>query len=960
MIQDQIQGVMIPYIPAPLWILAAALTMAVLIIMFLYQLHWRNREAALLKDHDSVASLSAEISQKQADRDALTNWIREQQNDLLRLTADREQQERVRAELTDLEQRCLVKDQENEFLRKEVGGLENQRYMLGQTLERIRAEIGDLEGRRGEAEGLERRIEELQASVDDAKAILSQMAEAEIRFEALSREKLALEISIPEIRSEFEATRQALDKMRTDLEIVKSAYEHAERENAGVRAERSQLDVMISALRFEQNTLEKSVTELRLDAETTRNEGLKAQEKLTVTLADLAGIRSEFEATRQALDKALTALEMAKSEYEHAERESAGVRAERSQLDDMILALRTEQNTLETSITTMRSDAEIAKDEGLKAQEKLVSIFSELGEMRKERVQLEVMIPSLRQEHNNLEREARLAHSEAVSARDEMKKLHDALDAVKANHEEALQEISDSRRERSQNEVLVSSLRSEQNFLEKDVARLEEAIKGLEGDRDEMKEVVKEEKMEVVRLQREMERARTQLESVICQKEEVESAEQRLLSRKNALEIEIERLEGRKPEDEGEGADLRPYADLLEKAPACLVESEFTRQWEDDEEYTALERFKEHLLDRKLRFSPRVVDAFHTSLKCQDINPLTVLAGVSGTGKTLLPMKYAELMGLHSLVMSVQPRWDSPQDLFGFYNYLEKEYKATDLSRSLVLMDPYNYSPKKFPSIDGAWARKRMLLVLLDEMNLARTEYYFSEFLSKLELRRQVENPDNSSDREKAEIDLDAGPSKSLRFRLWTPKNVLFVGTMNEDETTQTLSDKVLDRANVLRFGKPDDRPANVPGDDQERKKPQRFISFEQWEKWHRKSDGTEPWSAELDKWVRELNDGLNMIGRPFGYRVQDAIAQYVINYPQVGEDDRYKFAFADQVEQKIIPKLRGMEIGDSNSAQCLQSVESIIDILGDTELSQAFASSMEESRGLGMFTWRGVTRKIA
>jgi hypothetical protein len=63
-----------------------------------------------------------------------------------------------------------------------------------------------------------------------------------------------------------------------------------------------------------------------------------------------------------------------------------------------------------------------------------------------------------------------------------------------------------------------------------------------------------------------------------------------------------------------------------------------------------------------------------------------------------------------------------------FYNYLEKEYKATELSRALVRMDPYNYPEAEFPMLGEKyqWAKDRLLLVLIDEMNLARTEYYLA------------------------------------------------------------------------------------------------------------------------------------------------------------------------------------------------------------------------------------------
>jgi hypothetical protein len=84
-----------------------------------------------------------------------------------------------------------------------------------------------------------------------------------------------------------------------------------------------------------------------------------------------------------------------------------------------------------------------------------------------------------------------------------------------------------------------------------------------------------------------------------------------------------------------------------------------------------LDDSENYLRSKKLYFPKRVLRAFHTSLKVTDISPLVVLAGISGTGKSELPRRYAEAMGLHFLNVAVQPRWDSPQDMFGFFNYLE-------------------------------------------------------------------------------------------------------------------------------------------------------------------------------------------------------------------------------------------------------------------------------------------------
>ena len=314
-------------------------------------------------------------------------------------------------------------------------------------------------------------------------------------------------------------------------------------------------------------------------------------------------------------------------------------------------------------------------------------------------------------------------------------------------------------------------------------------------------------------------------------------------------------------------------------------------------------------------------------------------------------------MGMHHLVMAVQPRWDSPQDMFGFFNYLENRYKATELARAMVRMDPYNFEPNRFPMLDSQWARERILLVLMDEMNLARTEYYFSEFLSRMELRRTIGSPENKDKRSEAEIELDAGPSK-YSFRVWVPENILFVGTMNEDETTQALSDKVLDRANVMRFGMPDEKSQPTTGAIQLHDSAD-YISFAHWHNWHRPVAQDTDIGSQVDKWLSEINIALDSVGRPFGFRLRKAIHQYVANYPMVDEGGRHQLAFADQLEYKIMPRLRGLDMGDNSAPHCLNKVGDIISHLEDRQLEKAFQRAKDDSGHLGLFQWRGVTRPV-
>jgi 5-methylcytosine-specific restriction endonuclease McrBC GTP-binding regulatory subunit McrB len=434
-------------------------------------------------------------------------------------------------------------------------------------------------------------------------------------------------------------------------------------------------------------------------------------------------------------------------------------------------------------------------------------------------------------------------------------------------------------------------------------------------------------------------------------------------TRKTILERELEKLMNQLDPGSNVVDSESDNKNLIDIRPGCLSIDEFISGSQEKDEINILNRLKNYLRGQELFFPNRVVDAFHTSLKCHSINPLTVLAGVSGTGKTLLPVRYAEFMGMHHLVLSVQPRWDSPQDLFGFYNYLEKKYKATNLSRALYTMDPFIDQDDDEAKI----FQKRLLLVLLDEMNLARTEYYFSEFLSKLELRRLVNDPSKLTQRLHASLELDSGPGGQSKL-LWVPQNVLFVGTMNEDESTQSLSDKVLDRSNLLRFGKPETKSRDNKDlshqisqrnqNNSSTNKTRTYLPASVWQGWIRDPKKVEIQKKIIDD-IDDLNENMNILGRPFGYRVIDAIKFYIVNYPSREQPLAQYLAFADQIEQKILPKLRGLDVSGDSHRKALIQIGNIIAKLEDKELEKAFANAQHEATSQGLFHWIGVSRSV-
>ena len=361
-------------------------------------------------------------------------------------------------------------------------------------------------------------------------------------------------------------------------------------------------------------------------------------------------------------------------------------------------------------------------------------------------------------------------------------------------------------------------------------------------------------------------------------------------------------------------------------------------------EAEALEQFMRFLRSHKLYYPTRVINAFHTALKIQAINPLAVLAGVSGTGKTQLALQYAKFFNIYSEHVAIQPRWDSKDDLLGFYNFLEKSFQPTPLVRALYRFDKYKTQPK----LDHIEDDSPMMMAILDEMNLARVEYYFSEFLSKLELR--------SSDYAKSVIEV--GSNLNPR-KFYVGSNVLIVGTMNDDESTYALSDKVLDRANVLHFGKPGSFDNDAPNEGEVSPIKVDFKLFHQWRNSKNFKHLSNEDKEQLNHKIEELNEALNQVGKPFGHRVNNSIKSYLQAYPLVTDADpmtTVKQALADQVEMKIIPKLAGLEQND-HSNDCLNLLGRVISYTEDEALNEAFRKAQENYNTEGMFIWRGVTR---
>jgi hypothetical protein len=580
-----------------------------------------------------------------------------------------------------------------------------------------------------------------------------------------------------------------------------------------------------------------------------------------------------------------------------------------------------------------------AEDQWTECQEKIAGAQDLIAEARRAQEWLEknqILLTSVEAERQ--QQESLRAELEEVQRR--LTERQQQMETLSREAAEAEFRMNTARETAEKLESSVAALETRQSELKQDVAQLEVEHKKLVAICEQDRELAKKAEEELARLEK--------------QRDELDKENKELRQLRAELTGEVSGLEKTKERllvDTGKQKDR--LADLW--APVFDHKSDGIMP---DEERSCLQQVMTYIGELGLIFPERVMHAFHTSLKVADISPLVVLAGISGTGKSELPFRYAQGMGMHFLNLAVQPRWDSPQDMFGFFNYIEGRYRATELARALVQMDPYFEEDDRGWDYPKGWESNsicdQMLLVLLDEMNLARVEYYFSEFLSRLEIRRGI-NPDDAMDRRKAEVPLEvggAGGAGSL-LRLFVHTNVLFVGTMNEDETTQSLSDKVVDRANVMRFGK----PSRFQGyqTDSEPAPNKLAMPVGTWEEWLKdEEDLSHEHRDQIDTWIVRLNYLMDRIHRPFAHRTYQAIRKYVANYP-IYDDFGIRLAVADQIEQKILPKFRGLDAGEKDVGESLDDLIGLIRDLNDTKLADAVERARSEEEHL--FVWQGVDR---
>ena len=257
-----------------------------------------------------------------------------------------------------------------------------------------------------------------------------------------------------------------------------------------------------------------------------------------------------------------------------------------------------------------------------------------------------------------------------------------------------------------------------------------------------------------------------------------------------------------------------------------------------------------------LYYEPKTIRLFLAGMAS---TKLIILQGISGTGKTSLPYSFGKFLQVDTTIASVQPSWRDRTELFGYFNEFTKNFNETEVLKRI-------YSSNYNNDIN---------LILLDEMNIARVEYYFAEMLSILEMPNADE----------WELDIvpnvwSTDPVKLDRGKIVIPQNIWYIGTANNDDSTYAISDKVYDRAQPINldskgvaFDAPDTPPIN--------------LGFDHLDQLFREAFDKYPISQENLKKIQQLDLWvIEKLRVAFGNRILKQMNLFVPVYVACGGDE--------------------------------------------------------------------------
>ncbi|MGO3418532.1 MAG: McrB family protein, partial [Pseudolactococcus laudensis] len=317
--------------------------------------------------------------------------------------------------------------------------------------------------------------------------------------------------------------------------------------------------------------------------------------------------------------------------------------------------------------------------------------------------------------------------------------------------------------------------------------------------------------------------------------------------------------------------------------------SESNDHSEQSKDLEFLLQFRENTKQKGLYYSDSDLVNFHISMKTDG---MVILSGLSGTGKSKLVTEYATALKANIRFVPVRPFWADDSDLLGYADTVNNIYRPGDSGLIDTLIDAQDND-------------KSLFIVVFDEMNLARVEHYFSQFLSVLEM----DSGDRMLTLYNQQLESRLYNSEKYPSNIRISDNVLFVGTVNTDESTYQFSDKVLDRSNVMTlkmipFGSIDE----TVGSPVERSK-REVIKASDFQKMKKVNTEAKLTSDEKNM-LWEIHKALNNVDANIGigWRIVRQIDKYLMNIPDDIDSYTREKAFDMQIIQRVLTKVRGSE----------------------------------------------------
>lgn len=316
---------------------------------------------------------------------------------------------------------------------------------------------------------------------------------------------------------------------------------------------------------------------------------------------------------------------------------------------------------------------------------------------------------------------------------------------------------------------------------------------------------------------------------------------------------------------------------------------EFNDNSEQSKDREFLLQFKENTRQKGLYYADSDLVNFHISMKTDG---MVIISGLSGTGKSKLVTEYANALKANICFVSVRPFWADDSDLLGYADTVNNIYRPGDSGLIDTLIDAQDNEDALF-------------IVVFDEMNLARVEHYFSQFLSVLEM----DTADRMLTLYNQQLESRLYNSQKYLSNIRIADNVLFVGTVNTDESTYQFSDKVLDRSNVMTlemipFGSVDESTGSLV--ERGKREVVKAGDFQKMKKVN--TDAKLTFDEKNMLW--ELHQALNSVDANIGigWRIVKQIDKYLMNLPDGIDSFTREKAFDTQIIQRVLTKVRGSE----------------------------------------------------